>query len=63
MTVKELTREQLEIVKQRYYMQKMDEESGAGVSYGELAAIDTLVTDEEIFAEYEGTLFTKGDFE
>lgn len=54
MTVKELTREQLEIVKQRYYMQKMDEESGAGVSYGELAAIDTLVTDEEIFAEYEG---------
>lgn len=63
MTIRELTREQLEKVKINYYMQKQDEESGAGVSYGEMANIDNLVSDEEIFTEYEGTIFTKGDFE
>lgn len=60
MTIRELTREQLETVKQRYYILKNEE---TGVSYGELANINDLVTDEEIFTEYEDTLFTSGDFE
>lgn len=36
MTVRELTREQLETVKARYYTEKQ-EAAGQGVSYGELA--------------------------
>lgn len=61
MTIKELTREQLQQVKQEYYTRKQ-EEAGAGVSYGELAQIDELVTDAEIFEQYAGVIFTPDDF-
>lgn len=61
MTIKELNREQLTAVKQNYYIQKQAE-NGAGVSYGELATIDELVTDAEIFEEYAATIFTPDDF-
>lgn len=61
MTIKELNREQLQQVKQFYYTQKQDAK-GRGVSWGELALIDELVTDAEIFEEYAATDFCDGDF-
>ena len=61
MTIQELNREQLMQVKQNYYTQKQAE-AGQGVSYGELATIEELVTDAEIFVAYEGVNFVPDDF-
>ena len=61
MTIKELNRDQLAQVKQRYYMEKQAEK-GEGVSYGELMQIDELVTDAEIFNEYSGVCFSPDEF-
>ena len=61
MTINELTREQLTQVKQRYYTEKQAEK-GQGVSYGELAQIDELVTDAEIIEEFGGVCFVPDDF-
>lgn len=61
MTVKELNREQLIQLKQNF----LDEENyrnGEGTSYGELAAADELVSDETIFNEYSGYVFSEDDF-
>ena len=60
MTVKELSREQLTELKQSYYCNEVRE--GEGVSYGELATIDELVSDEEVFDFYDGTYFVDDDF-
>nr|DAG70237.1 MAG TPA: hypothetical protein [Caudoviricetes sp.] len=57
MKVRELNREQLEELKQRYYTEKNE-----NVSYGEFADIDKLVTDNEIFEEYEHIEFCEEDF-
>ena len=57
MKVTELTREQLEELKQRYYMERND-----SVSYGGLASIDELVSDKEIFEEYDYIDFVNDDF-
>ncbi len=57
MKVQELNRVQLEELKQRYYTEKNE-----NVSYGELADIDNIVSDKEIFEEYEGVEFTEDDF-
>jgi hypothetical protein len=57
MKVTELNREQLTELKQRYYTEKNE-----SVSYGELADIDSIVTDNEIFEEYNGIEFTEEDF-
>lgn len=57
MNVKELSREELTELKQNYYSSKND-----NVSYEELSKINELVTDEEIFDEYAGTVFTSQDF-
>lgn len=57
MSVKELTREQLIELKQRYYTERNE-----NVSYGELADIDNLVSDNEIFEEYEHITFVAEDF-
>ena len=62
MTIRELTRDQLLQVKQHYLTLKRDE-AGEGVSYGELAEADELITDEEIFEAYSDTEFSEGDFE
>ena len=62
MTIKELTRDQLTQVKQRYYTQKIDAEQGAGVSYMELATINELVSDAEIFEAFAGVEFVPDDF-
>lgn len=60
-TVKELTREQLIELKQNYLTQKMDEK-GESPSYGELAEVNQTITDDEIYAEYDGTMFSDDDF-
>ena len=57
MSVKELTREQLIELKQRYYAERNE-----NVSYGELADIDNLVSDNEIFEEYGDITFVEEDF-
>ena len=61
MTINELNREQLTQVKQNYYTQKQAEK-GKGVSWGELAQINDLVTDAEIIAEFSGVDFVPDDF-
>lgn len=57
MTIKELSREQLIELKQHYYCERNE-----NVSYGELADIDNLVTDEELEKEYGHITFVKDDF-
>ena len=57
MSVKELTREQLTQLKEQYYIEKNN-----NVSYGELADIDNLVSDNEIFEEYGHITFVEEDF-
>lgn len=57
MTVYDLTREQLQQLKQRHLM-----EQGASLSWGELADIDSVISDEEIQEAYEGTDFVEEDF-
>lgn len=58
MSVKELTREQLIELKQNYYCNVLNNNA----SYSELANIDSLVSDTEIFNEYEGITFVNDDF-
>lgn len=57
MTFKELNRNQIEQLKQRYYCDRNE-----NVSYEELVDIDELVTDEEIEEEYGATFFVEEDF-
>lgn len=57
MSVKELTREQLTQLKEQYYI-----ENNNNVSYGELASINELVSDTEIFERYEHITFVAEDF-
>lgn len=61
MGVTQLNRDQLTQLKQDYYCEKQYAKN-EGVSWGELADIDELVTDQEIFNEYGGTHFVKDDF-
>lgn len=61
MDVKELNREQLTELKQHYYMfDKFEDEQD--MSYYELAFIDELVTDKEIFDYYQNYVFGCDDF-
>ena len=62
MTVRELKRQQLEELKIHYYDEILQEQEGRSISYGEMASIDELVTDEKIFNEYNGYIFTDDDF-
>ena len=57
MKVDELNRDELTELKRNYYSEK-----NKNVSYGELSFIDDLVTDSEIYKEYEGVEFTSEDF-
>ena len=57
MSVKELNRDQLVELKQNILCQR------ASTSWGELVEADSIVSDEEVFAEYEGTTFSPDDFE
>jgi len=57
MDVKELSRTQLEQLKQDYYCK-----TNTAVSWGELANIDALVSDETIYENYKDICFTEEDF-
>ena len=61
MKVTELTRDELTELKTRYYSDLLDKR-GETPSYGELSAIDELVTDEEVYQEYADVDFVKDDF-
>lgn len=61
MNVHELTKDQLEELKGNYLTEKMDA-AGEWPSWGELAAADELVSDEEVFEHYDGTDFVNDDF-
>lgn len=61
MTVYELNRDQLEELKQNYLTEKMDER-GESPSWGDLADADSIISDHEIFAVYDGTEFSNDDF-
>ena len=70
MDVRDLTREQLVELKQRYMSELVNEGTFAEVmnrdydepSYGDLAEADTLITDDFIFEHYAGTYFVNDDF-
>ena len=62
MKVTELTRDELIELKQRYLMEQREEAHEDEPSYGELSAIDELVTDEEVYQEYADVDFVEEDF-
>lgn len=57
MDVHELNRDQLIQLKQSILC-----DNDRNVSYGELAAADELVTDEDVFTRYAGVNFVEDDF-
>lgn len=59
MRLKDLTQDQRTMLKQDLLTRKTEAE---GVSYGELADADSLITDEELEAEFGGTEFSPDDF-
>ena len=61
MKLKDLNDDQRLHLKQELRRRRL-EEKGEGISYGELADADTLVTDEELEAEFSDTEFVPDDF-
>ena len=61
MKLKDLNDDQRLQLKQRILTDRMDAK-GESPSYGELADADTLVTDEELEAEFGDTEFVPDDF-
>lgn len=61
MTVYELNAEQLQCLKQSYLVQKRDE-ANEPCYMSELADADNLISNDEIYREYEGISFTEDDF-
>ena len=59
--LKDLNDDQRLQLKQRILTDRMDAK-GESPSYGELADADTLVTDEELEAEFSDTEFVPDDF-
>lgn len=57
MTVYELNKDELTELKIQYYSK-----SHPDYSYGEMSSINSLVTDKEIYEEYNNTTFTLDDF-
>ena len=57
MSVYELSKNQLIELKQNYLC-----EVQKNVSYGELCDADNIISDEEIFNEYENVKFSEDDF-
>lgn len=57
MIFKELSRNQIEQLKQRLYC-----ENNENVSYDELININELISDKEIEEEFGDTIFTEEDF-
>lgn len=61
MTVYDLNRDQLEELKQHILCERYDER-GETPSWGELADVDDIISDEEVYEEYGGTYFSPDDF-
>ena len=61
MSVQELSRDQLTCLKQAYLTEMLDAQ-GESPSWGELAEADDIISDESVFDEYEGVVFTPDDF-
>jgi hypothetical protein len=61
MDVRDLTREQLDELKQRMICDRNDEQ-GEGTSWGELASAADLISDAEVFRRYAGVFFFEDDF-
>lgn len=59
--VRDLSRDQLYELKQSFLFDRMVEH-GDWPSYGELANADETISDEAVFAAYEGTVFSPDDF-
>ncbi len=62
MTVKQLNRDMLIELKERYLMDKLDETENRTPSWGELADADETVSDETIYEEYGCYDFGVDDF-
>lgn len=62
MTVRELSKDQLDELKQHYLDDKIQEKKGRTPYMSELADADELVPDKEVFAAYEGVEFSGDDF-
>lgn len=70
MTIKDLSKDQLHELKERYLMKLADDGTFAEVmdvdynepSYGDLANADEIVPDDVIEREYECVLFVEDDF-
>lgn len=62
MDVKELSKEQVQQLKIMYLDNKLYEEEQRGISYGEIIAIDALVSDDIIYSIYKDYTFTPEDF-
>ena len=61
MDVRDITRDQLDELKQRMICDR-NEEKGEGTSWGELASADDLISDAEVFEEFGGVVFSEDDF-
>ncbi len=61
MTVHDLTRDQLIELKQKMLVDMADERGDP--SWSDMADADNLVTDKQVFKEYDGTEFTQDDFD
>jgi hypothetical protein len=62
MNVRELNRDQLSELKQRFLFAEADEGLREWPSWGELANADALVTDEQVYEAWDGTEFVEEDF-
>jgi hypothetical protein len=61
MTVRELDRGQLIELKSMYLTEK-NSEVGEETSWGEIAAVDDVISDKEIYDRYDGYTFNNDDF-
>ena len=61
MDVRDLTRDQLDELKQNMLCQHRDD-CDEGVSWGELASAGDLISDAEVFEEFGGVVFSEDDF-
>lgn len=62
MTIRELTKEELTEMKQVYYGCLINSTEQRDLSLNELANIDSIVSDKEIFEAYGNIEFTEDDF-
>jgi len=61
-SVKELSREQLEELKQAHLCLVLEDIEGRAPSCGELARADEIISDETVYNVYAGTVFSADDF-